>query len=280
MGERRLMAVGTFVLALAASRPLAAQGVEYVRAYYSKYEYQVPMRDGKKLFTVVYVPKDASATRTYPILMSRTPYGVGPYGSEASKTTLGPSESACREGFIFAYQDVRGRYMSEGDFVDVRPYVPGKTRTQIDESTDSYDTIDWLLGKVRFHNGRVGVWGISYPGFYAAMAAIDAHPALVAASPQAPIADWFIGDDFHHNGAFFLPHAFNFYANFGRPRPKPVKDAVSRFDPGTGDGYRFFQDMGPVANADPKYFKGDVAFWKEVMAHETYDEFWKAPPEW
>jgi putative CocE/NonD family hydrolase len=132
------------------------------------------------------------------------------------------------------------------------------------------------LKKVKSHNGRVGVWGISYPGFYAAMAAIDAHPALVAASPQAPIADWFVGDDFHHNGAFFLPHAFNFYANFGRPRPQPVKESGKHFDPGSGDGYRFFQDLGPIANADRRYFKGDIAFWTEALAHETYDEFWKA----
>ena len=277
MRDRRRGWVGAFFLLAAGPRPASAQGLEYVRAYYTKYEFQMPMRDDKKLFTVVYVPKDASASKTYPILLNRTPYGVGPYGSDNYKTTLGPSEAACREGFVFAYQDVRGRFMSEGEFLDVRPYLPVKSsRREIDETTDSYDTIEWLLKKVRHHNGRVGVWGISYPGFYAAMATIDAHPALVAASPQAPIADWFIGDDFHHNGALFLPHAFNFYANFGRPRPKPVKERGPQFDPGTGDGYRFFQDLGPLANADRRYFKGDIAFWKEAMAHETYDDFWKA----
>jgi len=277
MGDRRRGWVGAFLLLAAGPRPASAQGLEYVRASYTKYEHQIPMRDGKKLFTAVYVPKDAAASKPYPILLNRTPYGVGPYGSDNYKTTLGPSEAACREGFVFAYQDVRGRFMSEGEFVDVRPYLPLKSsRREIDETTDSYDTIEWLIKKVRHHNGRVGVWGISYPGFYAAMATIDAHPALVAASPQAPIADWFMGDDFHHNGAFFLPHAFNFYANFGRPRPKPVKERGPKFDPGTGDGYRFFQDLGPLANADGRYFKGDIAFWKEAMAHETYDDFWKA----
>ena len=129
---------------------------------------------------------------------------------------------------------------------------------------------------MRFHNGKVGVWGISYPGFYAAMAAIDAHPALVAASPQAPIADWFVGDDFHHNGAFFLPHAFNFYTAFGKPRPEPTTKWPPRFDHGTADGYEFFLRAGPMPNLDRKYLKGDVAFWKEVMAHESYDAFWQA----
>jgi uncharacterized protein len=265
------------LLFLACASPATPQGLEYVKAHYSKYEYAVPMRDGKKLFTAVYVPKDASPSKLYPILLNRTPYGVAPYGSDNYKTMVGPSEAAARDGFIVAYQDVRGRFMSEGEFVDVRPVIPVKaSRAEIDESSDAYDTIDWLLKKVRNNNGRVGIWGISYPGFYAAMATIDAHPALLAASPQAPIADWFVGDDFHHNGAFFLPHAFNFYANFGRPRPKPVKDAGPRFDPGTGDGYRFFQDLGPIANADRRYFKGEVAFWSEALGHETYDAFWQA----
>jgi putative CocE/NonD family hydrolase len=276
-GWRRVRVGLGLLVVLSAAQAARAQGLEYVKAHYSKYEYAVPMRDGKKLFTVVYVPKDASSSKRYPILLNRTPYAVSPYGSHKYKATVGPSEAVAREGFIFAYQDVRGRYMSEGEFVDVRPSIPAKTsRAEVDESTDAYDTIEWLLEKVKNHNGRVGVWGISYPGFYAAMAAIDAHPALVAASPQAPIADWFMGDDFHHNGAFFLPHAFNFYANFGRPRPQPVKKARPRFDHGTGDGYRFFLDLGPIANADRAYFKGDVAFWNEALAHETYDAFWKA----
>ena len=267
-----------WVLLLGLAAPAFAQETEPVpvRARYTKYEYRIPVRDGVRLFTSVYVPKDAGPGRLYPILLTRTPYDVAPYGSDAYRDSVGPSAAAQKEGFIFAYQDVRGRYMSEGEFVDVRPYNPTKGPKDVDESSDAWDTIDWLVRNVRGNSGKVGVWGISYPGFYAAMAAIEAHPALVAVSPQAPIADWFVGDDFHHNGAFFLPHAFNFYTTFGRPRPAPTTKEEPRFDHGTRDGYRFFLDMGPLANADRKYMKGEVAFWKQAMAHETYDGFWQA----
>jgi len=261
---------------LAPARGPAAQGADSVRARYTKYEYRIPMRDGVKLFTSVYVPKDAGPDRRYPILLDRTPYSVAPYGTDAYPETIGPSEAAAKEGFIVVYQDVRGCYMSEGQFVDVRPYRPGKGPRDVDESSDTWDTIEWLVRKLPWHNGRVGMWGISYPGFYAAMGAIDAHPALVAVSPQAPIADWFVGDDFHHNGAFFLPHAFNFISAFGRPRPEPTTKAPARFDHKTADGYRFFLEAGPMPAYDRKYLKGDVAFWKEILAHETYDAFWQA----
>jgi hypothetical protein len=166
--------------------------------------------------------------------------------------------------------------MSEGRFEDVRPYNPAKGPGETDESSDTWDTIEWLLKKLPWDNGRVGMWGISYPGFYASMGAIDAHPALVATSPQAPIADWFIGDDFHHNGAFFLPHAFNFLSSFGRPRPEPTTKGESRFDHKTQDGYRFFLDAGPMPSYDRKYLKGEVGFWKEILSHDTYDAFWQA----
>jgi hypothetical protein len=246
------------------------------RERYRKLEYRIPMRDGTRLFTSVYVPKDAGSRRLYPILLTRTPYGVAPYGEDAYRDELGPSAAAAKAGFIFAYQDVRGRFMSEGQFVDVRPHNPAKGPRDVDESSDAYDTIDWLVRQVRWNSGRVGVWGISYPGFYAAMAAIEAHPALVAVSPQAPITDWFIGDDFHHNGAFFLPHAFNFYSSFGRPRPEPTKEWGPRFDHGTADGYRFFLEAGAMPSFDRKHLEQKVAFWRELMAHETYDEFWRA----
>lgn len=248
---------------------LSGQGLEYVKANYTKYEYRVPMRDGKKLFTSVYVPKDVS--HQYPIMLSRTPYSVAPYGADNYRAALGPSEAFAREGYIFAYQDVRGRERSEGEFVDARPYLPEKRGPgDVDESTDAYDTIEWLLKHVPHHNGRVGMWGISYPGFYAAMGAIDAHPALKACSPQAPIADWFIGDDWHHNGALFLPHAFGFYAAFTRP------EGERSFQYGTPDGYDFFLRMGPLSAADSLYFKGRAGFWEELMRHGAYDEFWKA----
>ena len=251
-----------------------AQGLEYIRANYTKYEYRVPMRDGVRLFTTVYVPKDAD--QRYPMLLMRTPYSVRPYGVDQYKTDLGPSPLFGKAGYIFVYQDVRGRWMSEGEFVNMRPHRPVKGPKEVDESTDTFDTLAWLLQHVPQHNGKVGQWGISYPGFYTAAGMIDAHPALKAVSPQAPIVDWFVGDDFHHNGALFLPHLFNFIADFGRPRPGPTKQGPAAFEHGTPDGYDFFLRLGPLANADKKHFRGEVRFWNDVMAHGTYDEFWKS----
>jgi uncharacterized protein len=261
--------------ALGACASAWAQGATWVKENYTKYEHRLAMRDGVKLFTSVYVPKDAS--KTYPILLTRTPYSCRPYGTDNPREQLGPSDAAARDLFIFVYQDVRGRWMSEGDYVNVRPHKASKSGpADVDESTDTWDTIDWLVKHVPRNNGKVGMWGISYPGFYVSAGMIDAHPALKAASPQAPIADWFVGDDFHHNGALFLPHAFNFYSRFGLPRPEPTTKAPDRFDYGTADGYRFYLEAGPVQNLDAKFLKGQVAFWKDVMQHETYDDFWKA----
>ncbi len=246
-----------------------------VKAAYTKYEYRIPMRDGTRLFTVVYVPKDDS--QTYPIMLMRTPYSCAPYGVDNYPESLRPGELYQKAGYIFAYQDVRGRWMSEGDFVNMRPYLPvKKSPKDIDETSDTYDTIDWLIKNVHGHNGKVGQTGISYPGFYTVCGMIDAHPALKAASPQAPVTDWFVGDDWHHNGALFLPHAFNFMAAFGKPRPAPEKKyPYMPFDHGTPDGYKFFLEMGPLPNADKKFYKGEVAYWNEVMKHGTYDDFWK-----
>lgn len=264
----------TILLALLLASRAWAQGVDYVKEHYTKREAQIQMRDGKKLFTSIYIPKDAS--RTYPILLNRTPYGVAPYGPSQVKANLGPSALFGKDGFIFAYQDVRGRNMSEGEFMDVRPYKPVKQGPEdIDESTDAYDTIEWLLKNVPQHNGKVGQWGISYPGFYTSMGMIDAHPALAAASPQAPVTEWFIGDDFHHNGAFYLVHAYRFYSRFGRPRPKPAVPAPAP-PVRLPDAYAFFLEMGPLSNANERHFKGEIAFWNELMAHPDYDDFWKA----
>lgn len=260
------------------TRPRPEPNVElrdYIKANYTKYEHMIPMRDGVKLFTTVYVPKDD--TQTYPIILIRTPYSCQPYGVDKYPDTLRPGERYVRSGYIFVYQDVRGRWMSEGEFVNMRPHNPKKTGKEIDESSDTYDTIEWLLKNVKGHNGKVGQTGISYPGFYTVAGMVDAHPALVAASPQAPITDWFIGDDFHHNGCLFLPHCFNFMAIFGLPRPEPTTKAPDpRFEHGTSDGYKFFLEMGPLKNADAKYYKGQVAFWNEVMNHPDYDEWWQA----
>lgn len=281
------MRAGLLCLILFSASPLVAQNRnrppltdeekqqrEYTLANYTKYEYRIPMRDGKKLFTVVYVPKDD--TKKYPILLNRTPYSVGPYGVDQFRN-IGPSFAYVKEGYIFAHQDVRGRWMSEGEFVNMRPYIPNKKDLEFDETSDTYDTIDWLIKNVPNHNGKVGQSGISYPGFYTVCGMIDAHPALKASSPQAPVTDWFVGDDFHHNGALFLPHGFNFLSNFGKPRPEPTKTyGYLPFDHGTPDGYDFFLKMGPLYNADARYLKGQVAFWNEMMKHGNYDEFWQS----
>jgi putative CocE/NonD family hydrolase len=254
--------------------PCLAQGLAEVKARYTKYEYRIPMRDGIRLFTAVYVPKDQS--KSYPILMSRTPYSVRPYGADQYRDNLGPSALFGKAGYIFVFQDVRGRWMSEGVFDNMRPHRPGKGPKDIDESTDTYDTIAFLLKKVPNHNGKVGLWGISYPGFYSAAGMIDAHPALKAVSPQAPVTDWFIGDDWHHNGALFLAHMFNFHARFDRPRPQPTRKFTATFDHGTPDGYQFFLKLGPLREAGRRFFKGEAAFWDEAMKHGTYDDFWKS----
>ncbi len=252
-----------------------AQGIEYVKANYTKYEYRVAMRDGKRLFTSVYAPKDA--TKKYPILLNRTPYSVAPYGADQYKTDLGPSTVIAKEGYIIVYQDVRGRNWSEGEFINMTPHKTKKNGPQdVDESTDTYDTIDWLVKNIPNNNGRVGTWGISYPGFYTAAGMIDAHPAHKLASPQAPITDWFTGDDFHHNGALYLPHAFNFLAVFGQPRPEPTYQRRDPFDHKMPDGYKFFLEMGPLYNANERYLKNNVAFWTDMMKHPNYDEFWQA----
>ena len=238
--------------------------------HYAKHEVLIPMRDGVHLFTAIYTPKDTS--RAYPILMQRTPYSVSPYGEKAFMAQLGPSTQFQEEGFIFVYQDVRGRMMSEGEFVNMRPQrtVSGAA---VDESTDTYDTIEWLLRHVSGNNGRVGQWGISYPGFYTAVGMLSGHPALKAVSPQAPIVDWFQGDDFHRNGALWLPHAFNFMTSFGQPRPAPTAAWPSPLEHGTSDGYEWFLRLGSTG-ATRQYTK-DVAFWNEMLDHPTYDAFWQ-----
>jgi hypothetical protein len=247
----------------------------YVRSHYTKYEFRVPMRDGKRLFTSVCVPNDAGPARRYPMLLVRTPYSVAPYGASRYRSALGPFESYDREGFIFVYQDARGCHMSEGEFENVRPHPPQPAPRIASEATDTYDTIEWLLRNVAHHNGRVGMWGISYPGFYAAAGAIDSHPALKAVSPQAPIADWFIGDDMHRHGAFTLEMAFDFFAKFGLARPQPTdNEDYEPFDHGTPDAYRYFLDLGPLSNARSR-FGAPIKFWDDFVAHPDYDRFWQ-----
>ncbi len=251
---------------------------DYIRKNYTKREEMIPMRDGVKLFVCIYSPKDTS--QKYPIMFDRTPYSVGPYGPDAYRSPLGPDELFAREGYIFVYEDVRGRYMSEGEYEDMRPYIPNKKGDQVDETTDTYDTVEWLIKNVANNNGRVGVWGISYPGFYTSMAGIDGHPAIKAISPQAPVSDWFHGDDNHHNGALFLAQNFSFFAYFGQQRQAPTgsNTYVKQFPWGTPDGYKFYLQMGGLANSGDLYQKKlglRMKFWDEMMQHPNYDQFWK-----
>ncbi len=248
---------------------------DYIRAHYTKMEVRIPMRDGARLFTSIYVPNDLDPQASYPILLSRTPYSVGPYGVDKYKPAIGPSVEFEKSRYIFVFQDVRGRYMSEGEFVNMRPHLPGKRQNDIDESSDTYDTIDWLVKNIPRNNSRVGMYGISYPGFYTSAGAIDSHPALVAASPQAPIADWFF-DDFHRNGAFVLPMGFGFFSGFGQPRPEPTPIGAKGIEPKTRDGYRFFLELGPLSNVDRNFFHDEISFWNDIESHPNYDSFWQA----
>lgn len=246
----------------------------YVKENYQKYEYQIPMRDGKKLFTSVYVPKDQS--KKYPFMMDRTPYSVAPYGKDLYKGGLGPSTFFLHDGYIFVYQDVRGRWMSEGIYEEMTPEKDvHPTKNDIDEGTDTYDTIDWLLKNVPNNNGKVGVWGISYPGFYTTTALLSRHPALVAASPQAPIADLW-RDDGWHNGAFMLVANFGFYPSFtNRQNDKPTQIRGKNFDAGTEDGYNFFMKMATMKNTNDMYYKDTIRLWNEMLDHPDYDQHWK-----
>ncbi len=274
-GKQLILAAVLFSVSLPCLAKAGNSDSLYITQHYIKHEYMIPMRDGVKLFTAIYSPRDTSAN--YPILLNRTPYSIGPYGENNYRSELGPSAEFEKEEYIFVYQDVRGKFMSEGTFVEMRPYIENKkSKNDVDESSDAYDTIDWLIKHVPHNNGKAGIYGISYPGFYAAMATIDAHPALVAASPQAPIADWFVDDDFHRNGAFWLPHAFWFYTVFGIPRPGQIKDwPAPVFTSNNPDGYDFFLKMGSFKNTTDKFYKHQIPFWDTMMAHPNYDEFWQ-----
>lgn len=253
---------------------LLAQSPYQIKENYDKAEYMIPMRDGVKLYTQVYTPKDKS--QKYPILLFRTPYSVGDYGPAVNRAYLGPNELYGQEGFIFVYQDVRGKFKSEGEFVVMRPLRSNKSDPRAtDESTDTYDTIEWLLKNIPGHNGRVGQWGISYPGWQTVMGMIEAHPALKASSPQASPADMWVGDDFHHNGAFRLMYTFGWLALNAQIRSGTGEERLAGFDYGTPDGYQFFLDLGPLANVNEKYFHNQVPTWNEYMEHGDYDEYWK-----
>lgn len=289
LGYRRRMTVSLFLFAfyvLTLTLPAAMTAGEtqrenidekpakFIRERYTKYEFRIPMRDGVRLFTAVYVPKDSK--HQYPLLMSRTPYSVAPYGEDQYPEVLYPGPEFEKEGFIFVYQDVRGRFMSEGEWKEMTPHKSVKNGAKdVDESTDTYDTIDWLIRNVPGNNGKAGLLGISYPGFYTSAGMIDAHPALVAASPQAPISDLYMGDDAFHNGAFFLAANFGFYVTFTKQQ-NPTVPPKSEREIKAKDGYDFYLKMGAVANADEKYLHYQNPYWTDLVAHPNYDEFWKA----
>jgi putative CocE/NonD family hydrolase len=244
-----------------------------IKSNYAKIECQIAMRDGVKLYTAVYTPR--GYTGKLPILLTRTPYGVGPYGADGYPKHLGPLRFA-EEKFIFAYQDVRGRYMSEGEFVDVRPIkdvLDGGKDT--DETTDAFDTIEFLVKNVPGNNGKVGMLGTSYNGFYTACALVRSHPALVAASPQAPMADLYRGDDAYHNGAFFLLANFSFYTNFTKQKNPTAESDTGTFDYGTNDSYKFYLQMGPLADSDRLYLLNKNPYWTDMYRHATEDSFWR-----
>ena len=252
-----------------------SQDSAWIRDNYYKEEKYIPMRDGVKLFTSMYIPKDS--TEKHPILLTRTPYSCAPYGSDKWKNF---SERYIRyylrEGYIVVTQDVRGRWMSEGQFVDVRPFNKDKkSNSDIDEASDTYDAIDWMVKNVPGNNGNVGVFGISYPGFYSSMAAASGHPALKAVSPQAPVTDWFMGDDFHHNGAFFQMDGWGFYSSFGKPRPQPTTVGAPGYDAHSKDNYNWYLKTGAIKNI--LSLAGDsIAFFKELYQHPNLDAWWKA----
>ncbi len=274
------MRKGFFLILCFISEYCLSQGTAQDSAWlfqnYYKVEQYITMRDGTRLFTSILIPKDSS--RKHPILMERTPYSCAPYGKDIIASQFWDSYKRfyTREGYIMVKQDVRGRWMSEGQFVDVRPFIKDKkTNSDVDEASDTYDAIDWLVKNLPYNNGRVGVFGISYPGFYSTMAAASGHPALKAVSPQAPVTDWFRGDDFHHNGAFFAMDAWSFYSSFGKPRPNPTTIAPEPFDFYTKDNYKFYLETGPIKNL--MTLSGDsLSFWKDLYAHPNDDAWWRA----
>ncbi len=242
-----------------------------VKEFYTKLEVDIVMRDGTKLHTTIYSPKDTS--KEYPILMQRTPYSSRPYGEGQFRSKIGPNEFLMKEGNIIVYQDVRGRWMSEGVYDNMRAYIPNKKDKEFDEASDTYDTIEWLVNNVENNNGKVGVWGISYPGFYATYSLLDSHPSLKAVSPQACIGDFFF-DDFHHNGAYLLSY-WRATAVFGYEKTEPVKESWYTFpELNTKDQYQFFLDAGPLSSLD-KYYKEDNVFWTQLKEHPNYDDFWQ-----
>ncbi len=266
----------SFITFLSISFCSIAQDINetYFKENYTKKEIYITMRDGIKLFTAIYTPKDS--LEKHPFLMTRTPYSCSPYGeNKYAGIWVGYRAAYIKENYIFVFQDVRGRYMSEGEFEDVRPFIKNKKNTEIDEASDTYDAIDWLVKNTANNNGNVGVFGTSYPGFYSTEAALSGHPALKAVSPQAPVTDWFMGDDFHHNGAFFAMDGFQFYSTFGKPHPKPTQSYGQGYNITVKDNYKFYLENGTPKNLD-KVIGDSIKFWHQMNEHPNYDAWWQA----
>jgi putative CocE/NonD family hydrolase len=250
---------------------------EFIKTHYAKFEYRIPMRDGVKLFVSVYTPQ-AGAFKDqgpYPFLMTRTPYSCAPYGEDQMPKRLGVSPELLESGYIFVCGDARGRYQSEGEFQEMTPHIDDKkSNKDVDDSSDMYDTVEFLLKHVANNNGKVGITGISYPGFYTSASIIDSHPAIKAASPQAPMTNLFFNDDGYHGGAFMLSGNYGFYVFF-KPQKNPTKrETHEAFDFGTPDSYKFYLKAGPTGNLD-KAFAGSNFLFHDQLVHTTYDEYWK-----
>ena len=267
----------TELLAQAPSTAAATAPPPYeMKENYTKYEYRIVMRDGTRLLTSLLVPKDLS--KSYPFLMVRTPYSCAPYGVDQYPTRPSPNEEFAKSGYIFVCQDVRGRYLSEGTFVEMSPHkAVKKSKTDVDESTDMFDTVEWLLKNVPNNNGKLGIWGVSYPGFYTSASIIDSHPAIKAASPQAPIADFYMRDDVYHGGAYMLPHNYGFFTSF-KPQENPTIEPKrwTPFDYHTKDAYEYFLKLGNLSNIAKSFGKERQPYFEDQIEHDTYDEYWKA----
>ena len=254
---------------------LPENSIPGIKAIYDKQEVYIKMRDGVKLFTSIYTPKNQEGAS--PILMNRTPYNIEGGGEQEYNMFLLIYYRFVKENYIFVFQDVRGRYMSEGKYENVRPFIPDKKGTQFDEASDTYDTAEWLVKNVQGNNGNIGVMGISYPGFYSTMAILANHPAIKAVSPQAPVTNWFIGDDWHHNGALMMLDGVSFYTNFGEKHPKPSRRNTAKgMDWGTEDNYEFFMRNPTVKGLKEKYFSDPKSYFTTILNHPDYDAYWKS----